>query len=195
MKEQILRGLAALLALLMTAGCGNAPMEPTPGPGGEGASGKPVINFEGVVTEAGEESVTLKDGTVVLITGDTAFAGDEGMGTAVSRDILVGNFIQGYTEDDATEGTITADTIWTNQAPAGSKGGKRAVNFEGRVTQTAEGSVTLDSGKVVYMGADTVVEAARGMAAELAVGSYIQGYAKDAAGDEFQADYILITVL
>lgn len=78
------------------------------------ASFKPVINFEGVVAAVEDGRVTLEDGTVVLITEDTEFGGDPDTGNAVSEDIQVGNYIQGYTADDADAEEITANRIWAN---------------------------------------------------------------------------------
>ncbi len=154
---------------------------------------KPVINFEGVVAAVEDGSVTLQDGTVVLITEDTVFAGDPDTGNAVSADILVGNFIQGYTEDDSDAGEITASRIWTNEGRTG--GGKRVVNFEGRVTKAERDSVTLDNGKIVKIAEDTAVTAPDGSPDEIAEGDYIQGYAENAENSEIDAVYILITTL
>ena len=78
---------------------------------------KPVINFEGVVTAVDGDRITLKDGKVILITDDTAFGGDLDTNNVVSDNILVGNFIQGYTEDDTDAEEVTANRIWTNETP------------------------------------------------------------------------------
>lgn len=195
MKKSISIGMMSLLALSLLAGCGKTASEPTEQPSTGAVNAKPVINFEGVVTDVADGSVTLQDGKAVLITEDTAFAGDPDMGTAVSEEILAGNFIQGYTEDDAEAEEITASKIWTNEAPTGGKGGKRMINFEGRVTQVEDGRVTLDNGKVVRIGEDTAVTAPDGNAAEIAEGNYIQGYAENAESSEIDASYILVTTL
>lgn len=154
---------------------------------------KPVINFEGVVAAVEDGSVTLQDGTVVLITEDTVFAGDPDTGNAVSADILVGNFIQGYTEDDSDAGEVTASKIWTNEGRT--SGGKRVVNFEGRVTEAEQDSVTLDNGKIIKIAEDTTVTAPDGNPDEIDEGDYIQGYAENAENSEIDAEYILITTL
>ena len=78
---------------------------------------KPVINFEGVVTAVDGDRITLKDGKVILITDDTAFGGDLDTNNVVSDNIRVGNFIQGYTEDDTDAEEVTANRIWTNETP------------------------------------------------------------------------------
>lgn len=155
---------------------------------------KPVINFEGVVAAVEDGSVTLEDGTIVLITEDTVFAGDPDTGNAVSADILVGNFIQGYTEDDSDAEEITASKIWTNEGRT-SDGGKRVVNFEGRVTEVKQGSVTLDNGKIIRIAEDTTITSPDGNSGKIAEGDYIQGYAENAETSEIDAKYILITTL
>lgn len=76
---------------------------------------KPVINFEGIVIAVDGDKITLEDGKIVLITENTLFAGDPDTGNAVYTDILVGNFIQGYTEDAIDAETIIARNIWTNE--------------------------------------------------------------------------------
>lgn len=55
---------------------------------------KPVINFEGIVTAVDGDKITLN---------------------TVYTDILVGNFIQGYTEDAIDAKEIIARNIWTNE--------------------------------------------------------------------------------
>ena len=196
MKKRISIGMGSLLALALLAGCGKMASAPTEQPGTGPVNAKPVINFEGVVTEVADGKVTLKDGKVVLINEDTVFAGDPDMGTAVSEEILEGNFIQGYTEDDAEAEEITASKIWTNEGrTAGGKGGKRVINFEGRVAQVVNGRVTLDNGTVVHIGEDTSVTAPDGSAAEITEGDYIQGYAENVESSEIDASYILITTL
>lgn len=155
---------------------------------------KPVINFEGVVAAVKDGNVTLEDGTIVFITEDTVFAGDPDTGNAVSADILVGNFIQGYTEDDSDAEEITAIKIWTNEGRTNS-GGKRIVNFEGRVTKVEQDRVTLDNGKMIKIAEDTTVTSPDGNSDKIAEGDYIQGYAENAENSEIDAKYILITTL
>ena len=76
---------------------------------------KPVINFEGIVTAVEENRVTLESGMIIIITENTEFAGDPDTGNAVSKEILVGNYIQGYTEDDIDAAEVTANNIWSNE--------------------------------------------------------------------------------
>lgn len=155
---------------------------------------KPVINFEGVVTAVDDNRVTLKDGKIILITENTKFMGDPDTSNAVSEDIIVGNFIQGYTEDDTDAAEITASKIWTNEGRTGG-GAKRIINFEGRVTKVEQGSVILDNGKIVKLAEDTTVTSPDGSSAKIAEGDYIQGYAENAENSEITAEYILITTL
>ena len=155
---------------------------------------KPVINFEGVVTAIEGDHVTLKDGTVVIITDETKFMGDPDTGNIVNEDIMVGNFIQGYTEDDTNAEEITASKIWTNEGRT-SSGGKRVINFEGRVTKVEENSVTLDTGKTVRITEDTTVTTPDRNSGKINEGDYIQGYAENAESNEIDARYILITAL
>ena len=185
-------GMAACLALVAVFGVGmlhnnTTHEEPTIGM-------KPVINFEGVVTAVDDNSVTLKDGKIVLITENTKFMGDPDTGNAVSEDILIGNFIQGYTEDDTAAAEITASKIWTNEGSTAG-GGKRVINFEGRVAKVEQGSVILDNGKIVKLAEDTTVTHPDGSSAEIAEGDYIQGYAENAENSEIIAKYILVTTL
>lgn len=71
----------------------------------------------------------------------------------------------------------------------------RPTNFEGKVTETAIGSITLDSGKVVKITDDTEVTTLDGNNGIIFPGNYIQGYAEDPEGDEIVAEYIIITSL
>lgn len=160
----------------------------------ERTSMKPVINFEGVVSESDNNRVTLANGQIIIITEDTVFGGDTDTNSAVSKDILVGNFIQGYTEDDTSSNEITANKIWTNESRTGS-GGKRVVNFEGRVIKVESDIVTLENGKTVKIAEDTVVTAPDGRSTEISEGNYIQGYTENAESNEIVAKYILITSL
>ena len=186
MKKSIPIAIVSLLAVSLLSGCA--------GPAQPAAAQKPAVNFEGVVTAVDGGSVTLEDGTTVLITDGTVFAGDPDTANAVSADIAVGNFLQGYTADDVNAAQITAGNIWTNR-PKESAGGKMAVNFEGRVTQAEAGTVTLDNGKIIRISEETDVTAPDGSPADIAVGDYIQGYAGDPEGSEIDALHVLMTVL
>lgn len=71
----------------------------------------------------------------------------------------------------------------------------RPTNFEGKVAETAVGSITLDNGKVVKITDDTAVTTLDGNDGIIFPGNYIQGYAKNPEGNEIVAEYIIITSL
>lgn len=75
---------------------------------------KVVVNFEGKVTAVNGDEVTLENGKVIVISSDTVFAGDPDTNHEVSEKIAVGNFIQGYTEDDPAASEVTASRIYIN---------------------------------------------------------------------------------
>ena len=99
----------------------------------------------------------------------------------------------GVTADPSDVGKPEASTISVSEGRTGT--GKRVINFEGRVVETGQDSVSLDNGKTVRITEDTVVTAPDGSSAEIAVGDYVQGYAENAESSEIDAKYILITVL
>ena len=143
MKKNIFAlGIASVLALSLLAGC-SGQKAGTPDAGG--AARKPVVNFEGVVTAAEDGTLTLDSGKTVVITDRTEFAPDPDSDGTVSRDIAVGNYIQGYTADGADDEKVTAENIWTNTVPTG---GKMAVNFEGRVSAAEDGSSASSSTEI-----------------------------------------------
>ncbi len=73
------------------------------------------INIEGVVTEVNGNKITLDNGKTVIITEETAFETQKiGEIVPIDREILVGNFIQGFTLDDDTLGEVTALVINSN---------------------------------------------------------------------------------
>lgn len=189
MKKLISLGILSALALSLLAGCSAQAQQPDRT---DTTNQKPVISFEGTVAAVKDGVVTLEDGAAVLITEDTVFGGDPDSDNAVIRDIQPGNFIQGYTPDDAKDGPVTAQRIWTNQPQSS---GKLSVNFEGRVTALEDGLISLDSGKTVRVGEETVVERFDGASAEIAVGDYIQGYAADPDAAELEALRVLVTIL
>ncbi len=79
---------------------------------------KLLINIEGTVTAVEGKKITLDNGKIILITPETRFEDDPDNGIeAVCPDILVGNYIQGFTLDDPTGKTLTADAINTNVVP------------------------------------------------------------------------------
>lgn len=190
MKKLISLGILSALALSLLAGCSAQAQRSDRT---DTTNQKPVISFEGTVAAVKDGVVTLEDGATVFITEDTVFGGDPDSDNAVSRDIQLGNFIQGYTAEDAKDGPMAAQNIWTNLP--GNGGGKLSVNFEGRVTAVEDGNVTLDSGKTVRVGEQTSVKGFDGSAAEIAVGNYIQGYAADPNAGELEAVTILVTIL
>ncbi len=183
-------GAISLLTVSLLTGCSAGAADTPKG----NTALKPVINIEGVVTAVDEGTVTLDSGKVVLITEETQFAPDPDGDSAVSKDIAVGNLIQGYTADDPDAEKVTASRIWTNTAPTGGKGGKLAVNFEGRVAAVEGGKVTLEDGRVVLTDGANVF-APDGSTAGIAVGDYIQGYAENPQDGEIAAQSILITAL
>lgn len=79
---------------------------------------KPVINFEGTVVAVEGNKITLDNGEVIIISDNTKWMGDPDTYDSVSTDVEVGNFIQGFTEDDINSAEISADNIWTNRAPS-----------------------------------------------------------------------------
>ena len=68
-------------------------------------------------------------------------------------------------------------------------------NFEGKVAETAVGSITLNNGKVVTLTDDTTVTTLDGNDGIIFPGNYIQGYAEDPDGNKIVAEYIIITAL
>lgn len=162
------------------------------GPTGGKPAQKVEVNFEGVVAAVEDDTITLADGKIIVITDETSFASDPDSDRTISDEIAVGNYIQGYTTDDANADKVTASNIWTNDAPT--TGGKMAVNFEGRVAAVEDGKVTLEDGTVILTdGAD--IAAPDGSAGKISAGDYIQGYAEDPDAAELNATAILITVL
>ena len=211
MKKIFIMSLAAVLSLSLLAGCTGKKQNGTPAGGQTGTpsvarpasdyvggptGGKPAqkveVNFEGVVAAVEDDTITLADGKIIVITDETSFASDPDSDRTISDEIAVGNYIQGYTTDDANADKVTASNIWTNDAPT--TGGKMAVNFEGRVAAVEDGKVTLEDGTVILTdGAD--IAAPDGSAGKISAGDYIQGYAEDPDAAELNATAILITVL
>lgn len=142
--------MAVLLVLSALVGC-SATKDNGTGP----AVGKVVINFEGVVTAVDGGVLTLENGKTVLISQDTVFTGDPDTGSAVSSDIAVGNFIQGYTQDDPQASQVSAAKIYCN-TPVQPVGGKLVVNFQGTVAAVVGNEITLDDGQVILICQDTV---------------------------------------
>lgn len=177
--------LATLLTFSLLTGCAQ---KPTGDGSDEQASTKPVISFEGVVTDVTDGVVTLENGQKIQITEDTAF-GDLDAQDAVSSDIRPGNYIQGYTTDDADAEQVTAGNIWTNEAAPEDEEtlSKPVINFEGRVAAVKDGTVVLEDGKEIRITADTVFggdpDTQNEVSSDIQPGNYIQGYSSDALDD------------
>lgn len=180
--------LAALMALSALTGC-----TPKSTNVDSAQNSKVVINFEGTVTAVNEEEITLENGKIIVISSDTVFAGDPDTNNAVSEEIAVGNFIQGYTKDDPDADRLSAGKIYCN-APQRT-GGKLVINFEGVVATVDGNRITLENGQVVLIAEDTVFSIASGVVEDaiLAEGYSIQGYtADDPAASEIHASRIHI---
>ena len=143
-------------------------------------AGKVIVNFEGVVTAVNENEITLENGKIIVISSDTVFAGDPDTNNSVSEDIVVGNFVQGYTKDDPESDKVSADKIWCNVAAQPGMG-KIKINFEGIVKSVDGSSITLENGEVILTDSNTVFSIASGIVenAALSEGYSIQGYAEN----------------
>ncbi len=76
---------------------------------------KIAINIEGIVTAVEGNKITLDSGKVVFITDETAFETQNvGEIVPIDSEILVGNFIQGFTLDDENLDEVTALVINSN---------------------------------------------------------------------------------
>ena len=157
-----------------------------------GTTGKVVVTIEGTVTAVNGSEFTLDSGKVVVISADTVFAGDRDTNNAVSEDIAVGNFVQGYTKGDPDAERVSADKIYCNTAVQPG-GGKLAVNFEGTVASVEETRITLENGQVILVTDDTVFSIASGVVENiiLSEGDHIQGHtSEDPAASEITASRI-----
>lgn len=176
MKKILAMCLAAVMVFATLTACGsNASVTPE-----AGATGKVVVNIEGTVTAVNGSELTLDSGKIVVISADTVFAGDRDTNNAVSDDIAVGNFIQGYTKDDPDAERVAADKIYCNTAVQPG-GGKLVVNFEGTVASVEENRITLEGGQVISITDDTVFSIASGVVETiiLSEGDHIQGHTSD----------------
>lgn len=178
-KKIVCTCLIAFMSLAVLTGCSTDEM-PASEIVSEAPTGKVVVNFEGVVTAVNGDEVTLENGKIVVISSDTVFAGDTDIGNGVSEEILVGNFIQGYTKDNTENEKVSAGKIYCNAA-AQPGGGKLVINFEGKVASVEENSVTLENGQVILITDDTVFSIPSGVVENviLSEGYRIQGYAED----------------
>lgn len=101
----------------------------------------------------------------------------------------------GNSENNSSGTTVTtSDSDYTGDPALEEPTSKIAVNFEGRVTSVEDGKVTLEDGTVVLT-ASAEISSPDDSAAEITVGDYIQGYAKDPDAAELNASTILITAL
>lgn len=193
MKKIICICMAALMALSALVGCSSAGTASNDS-AGETPTGKVVVNFEGIVTAVNENEVTLENGKIVVISDATVFAGDPDTNNAISKEIVVGNFIQGYTSDDPAAERVSADKIYCNaEAQPGS--GKLVINFEGKVAAVDGDCITLDNGQVILISEDTVFSIPSGIVENVIMseGYSIQGYtAGDPAASEIAATRIHI---
>lgn len=178
MKKMACICMIALMALSALTGCSTAGTTSSDNAGGAPA-GKVVVNFEGTVTGISGDEVTLENGKIVVISSETVFAGDPDTNNAVSEEIVVGNFIQGYTEDDPDAGKVSAGKIYCNAAVR--TGGKLVINFEGKVAAVEDDRITLDNGQTILISSDTVFSIASGVVENVIVseGYNIQGYTED----------------
>lgn len=189
MKKFVYVCMATLMALSVLVGCAAAGTASSDG----APTGKVVVNFEGTVTKVNGEEVTLDNGKIVVISAETVFAGDPDTNTAVSEEMIVGNFIQGYTADDPDSQRISASKIYCNAAVR--TGGKLVINFEGKVAAVEDDRITLESGQVIVVSDDTVFSIASGVVENAIVseGYSIQGYTgNDPAASEVTASRIHI---
>ena len=188
MKKLLAMCLASVMLFAALTACGsNASVAPD-----GGTTGKVVVNIEGTVTAVNGSEFTLDSGKVVVISADTVFAGDRDTNNAVSEDIAVGNFVQGYTKGDPDAERVSADKIYCNTAVQPG-GGKLAVNFEGTVASVEETQITLENGQVILVTDDTVFSIASGVVENiiLSEGDHIQGHtSNDPAASEITASRI-----
>lgn len=192
MKKLVCICMAALMTLFTLVGCSTESTVSSDNAGGTSTS-KVVVNFEGTVTAINGDEITLENGKIIVISSDTIFAGDPDTSNAVSEEIIVGNFIQGYTDDDPDSEQVSADKIYCNAAVR--TGGKLVINFEGTVAAVEDDRITLDNGQVILITDNTVFSIASGIIenAILSVGYHIQGYTgDDPAASEITASRIHI---
>lgn len=178
MKKLVCICMVTLMTLSALVGCVAESKVSSDNVGGI-STNKVVVNFEGTVTAINGDEVTLENGKIVVISSDTIFAGDPDTNNTVSTEIFVGNFIQGYTEDDPDSDHVSADKIYCNAAVR--TGGKLVINFEGKVVAVEDDRVTLENGQVILISDDTIYSIASGVVENmiLSVGYNIQGYTED----------------
>lgn len=132
MKKIAAIALATITAATIFAGCGPAKENPNnaivdPMPIEEEGEmmineelGEPMakvmVNISGEVTEISQDGTKIKVGDMwVIIDENTIFEDDPDNGVeAVSKEFKVGNSVAGFTEDDTTQGEVTAYQIYSN---------------------------------------------------------------------------------
>ena len=110
MRKAMSMCLVAVSALVILTGCGrNIPPEPD-----SVAYGGVVVNIEGTVCAVDGSQILLDSGKLLVISEDTVFG--DSTSDQVSDKFEVGNFVQGYTNDDPTLSKVTAAYIYSNVA-------------------------------------------------------------------------------
>ncbi|MBQ7874591.1 MAG: hypothetical protein IJ306_05470 [Oscillospiraceae bacterium] len=177
MKKIICIFMAVMMVMFALMGC-----SANQNPAKAATTGKVVINFEGTVAAVDGNEITLESGKVIVISENTVFGGDVDTNVAVSEEIDVGNFIQGYTEDDPEADRITAAKVYCN-AKVNPAVGKLVINFEGKIVSISGNEITLDSGKTITVTEATVYSVAGGSVENIVLceGYTVQGYAEGTA--------------
>lgn len=110
MKKVVSMCLIAVSVFAVLTGCGrNTQAEPD-----DSKSGGVVVNIEGTVSAVDGNQILLDSGKILVISEDTVFA--DNTGGQVSDKFEVGNFVQGYTNDDPTLEKVAAAYIYSNVA-------------------------------------------------------------------------------
>lgn len=110
MRKAVSMCLVAVSVFAILTGCGrNTQVVPD-----DGTSGGVVVNIEGTVSAVDGNQIQLDSGKILVISEDTVFA--DNTGGQVSDKFEVGNFVQGYTNDDPTLEKVTAVYIYSNVA-------------------------------------------------------------------------------
>lgn len=179
MKKLVCICMAAMMAFTTLQGCSTASTNSSDDVN-DAATGKVVVNIEGTVTAVNGDEVSLGNGKTVIISEETVFVSDPDTNHVVSEEIVIGNFIQGYTKDDPDSGQVIADKIYSN-VPVQTGSGKMVINFEGMVTTVEDDRITLENGQVILITDDTVFSVASGIVEGIVLleGYNIQGYTED----------------
>lgn len=110
MKKVVSMCLIAVSVFAVLTGCGrNTQAKPD-----DSTSGGVVVNIEGTVSAVDGNQILLDSGKILVISEDTVFT--DNTGGQVSDKFEVGNFVQGYTNDDPTLDKVTAAYIYSNVA-------------------------------------------------------------------------------